>query len=200
MQKLTSMSKSQIVFSLFLLTFFFSCEKDTSTSNNTNPGTMTIEIDGVVQTPTSFNNTLLSLQQNGETGRRLDLRASIGSDMLIVTVANWNFQSPPTDGIITKIYDTNTNGTVGPNQSCTSLSGGTFCDSGLGTYIASGATFLSATMSSEPTGTITVSANNTTDKTVSGTFNFKVKQFGQSSAQPMVVTGSFSNLLYTVLN
>lgn len=192
-----SMSKSQVVFALFLLTFFFSCQPDP----NINPGgTMTIEVDGVTQTVTSFNNTLLSLQQAGEIGRRLDLRASIGSDMLILSASNWDLQNPPTDGLLTKIYDTNTNGTIAPNQTCLVSSGTTYCDSGLGTYMLSGTTYISEDISNEPTGAITISQNNATDKTVSGTFDFKVQNILQSSSQPKHITGSFSNLSYTVLN
>ena len=95
---------------------------------------MTIEIDGVAQTTTGFNNTLISLTQNGEVGRRLDLRANIGSDMLIITVSNWDFQNPPNDGVLTKIYETNTIGNLTTNKVCTTRPTGNFCDGGLGTY------------------------------------------------------------------
>lgn len=197
------MNKFSILLTLCLLTLFSACQKDSSTTpNNTIQGSMTLEIDGVTQTPTNFstNNTLLRVQEFGETGRRLDIRANVGNDMLIISASNWDFQNPPTDGILIKTYDTNTSGGIGPNQSCTQMSGITYCDGGLGTYTTGGAPMMSQTLSNEPTGSIVITQNNTTDKTVSGTFDFKVKDFTQPTATPTHITGTFTDLPYSVLN
>jgi len=42
--------------------------------------------------------------------------------------------------------------------------------------------------------------NNTADKTVSGTFDFKVNNFAQPTATPKQITGTFTDLPYSVLN
>lgn len=194
------MYKSPILFSFFLLVLFASCQKE-STTTTTTP-TMSVEIDGTAQTATNFNNTLIKVQQNGEDGRRLDLRANIGSDMLIISVSNWDFQNPPTDGILTKVYDTNTTayGGLGPNKSCTTRPAGNLCDSGLGTYTIGSATWMSENMPNEPRGTITITANDDANKTVSGTFDFKVVEVSNPNNTPKHFTGSFSNMSYTVIN
>lgn len=194
------MNRFLIAGTLLVMTSFFSCQKESTPTPNTNQGSMTLEIDGMAQTITSFNNTLLFLQQHGEDGRRMDLRANIGSDMLILSVSNWDLQNPPTDGILTKIYDTNTNGNIGSHQSCTMRPAGNLCDSGLGTYIVGGANQMSMNIQNEPEGSITFSQNNTTDKTVSGTFDFMVVHVTQPNAQPVHITGSFTDLSYTLLN
>jgi len=200
MLKLTSMSKFQIVLTLFALIFFTSCQKDPN-NNNTVQGSMTIEIDSVSQTPTNFstNNTLISVEEYGEMGRRFDIRANIGSDQLIISASNWDFQNPPAGGILTKTYDTNTSGGTGPNQYC-EVRQVTFCDGGLATYISNGTNHVSQSMSSEPTGAITITQNNTVDKTISGTIDVKVIDFIQQNAQPIRITGTFTDLPYRVLN
>ncbi|BDS15483.1 DUF6252 family protein [Aureispira anguillae] len=101
---------------------------------------------------------------------------------------------------ITKIYETNTDGASGQHKTCVTNQSITYCDGALATYTTNGKNLVSEKMLNEPFGTITISQNNTTDKTISGTFDFKVKDFFQPTAQPVHMTGSFSDLPYTVLN
>lgn len=192
------MYKFHVLISLVLFTFI-SCQKESATTNPP-ASTMTIELDGVAQTTTGFNNTLLFLQQNGEDGRRLDLRANIGSNMFILSASNWDFQNPPADGILSKIYETNTVNNTPIYRSCTMRPAGNLCDAGLATYTANGLTYMSGNIAGEPMGSFTITQNNTTDKTVTGTFDIKVVNLIQPSSTPLHFTGSFSDLSYTVLN
>jgi hypothetical protein len=157
-------------------------------------------MDGVAQTATNFNNTLLVYPQNGSEERRLDLRADLGDDLFIVSVSNWAFQNPPENGIVTKVYDTNVsaNGGMGPNRVCNSTSSGNLCDAGLGSYMVDGITSMSENLSGEPTGTITITENNAADRTVSGTFDFKVSSMIPPNTTPVHFTGSFTDLSYII--
>lgn len=201
MQNLLSMNKFQILLSLALLIFFSACQKDPNPTNNTTQGSMTLSIDGVAQTPTNFStsNTLLHLEQYGEAARRLDIRATIGNATLILSTSNWDFQNPPTNGMLIKTYDTNTESGTGPNQTCRVNNSITYCDGGLVTYMTNGRNFVSQNIDNEPTGAIVIAQNNTVDKTISGTFDFKVKDFLQPNAQPVHMTGTFTDLPYRVL-
>lgn len=196
------MNKFYIIFSLSLLVLFASCQKESTTT--TSP-TMTLEIDGVAQTTSNFNmtNTLTHLEEFGKPGRRMDIRATVGgSNSFILSASVWDVQNPPTGGILVKSYDTNISGnnSTGPNQVCNPESGINFCDGALGTYLQGSTSYVSENVDGEPTGIVTITANDAANKTISGTFDFKVAEFGNSNAQPKRFTGSFSNLSYTVIN
>jgi hypothetical protein len=191
----------QIILSLSLLLLFGACQPESTITPNTNSGSMTIEMDGVTQTVTNFdnNNTLIKYQQQGEKGRRLDLRANIGNDMFIITVQNWDVQNPPSDGIVVKNYDVNWIPNTPLYQTCIQGNLANLCDDGLGTYTSGGIDHMSFNLPNEPLGIITISENNDADKTVSGTFDFKVQNLIQPSSTPITFTGSFSDLPYTVI-
>jgi hypothetical protein len=160
---------------------------------------MTVEVDGVTTTTSNFNNTLLHLTENGEDWRRLDIRTSIdGSNSLILSIANWDAQNPPEDGVVVKTYDTNTNGMGGPNEDCVTIESNTHCDGATATFTYNGTTHVSETMTNEPNGSITITDINTSDLTVSGTFDFKVTNL--QGTQQFEITGNFTNQQYTVLN
>ena len=189
----------------YLLLFLFSCQKSSNNSNNpSSTGSMALEIDGVAQTLTNYNNTLITVNQNSEIGRRMDLRANIGSELFILTVSNWDFQNPPNDGIVIKPYVTNFeyNGTLNnlpTDKTCVTRGNTTFCDGGLITHqVSSLDTRTSVRVPNEPSGRITITQNDPINKTVSGTFDGKVTNF-QSNSQSVQMKGSFTNLSYTVL-
>lgn len=198
MLKLVSMNNFQVLLALSMLIFFSACQKD---SNNANHGTMLIQVDSIPQTVTNIDvdNTLLHLEQYTVAGRRLDIRATIGNATLTLSASNWDFQTPPTDGILTKTYDTNTDLHKGPNQICGVHQSIPFCDGGLATYVINGRTFSSQKMDNKPHGAIVITQNNTAKKTISGTFDVLVRDFLQPNAQPIHLTGTFSDVSYKVV-
>ena len=187
---------------LFLLSclFLFACNSDDDTnptSNNDGP-IMIVEKDGVEFTAESFNNTLLSEQQGNEVGRRLDLRCQIDGGTFIISVANWDWQNPPENGVLEKIYDTNVdsdnNNGIGPNAECMDDGSFTYCDSGLVTYLVGTNTYFSDFLDDEPIGQIVIESNDAANKTVSGSFDVVVGDL--LGTQKFTFKGTFSNLNY----
>jgi len=181
------------IFISVLALFIFSCGEDDTETPIMNEASMEVIKDGVMFTATDFNNTLLEENQGGEIGRRLDLRANVDNGFLIVTISNWDWQNPPENGVLTKSYDTNVDD-IGPNTDCMMTSSFTFCDGGLGTYLINNETFISEGIDDEESGVITITANDATNRTVSGTFDFIVGNF--ITNENITLSGTFSNLRY----
>lgn len=187
----------KLIFFCSLILILSACDKDPEPQAKSNP-IMEVEKDGVAFTITEFNNTLLDAPLGGQIGRRLDLRANVDGGNLIISASNWEWQNPPTDGIITKTYDTNEDFDNGPNIQCMDIDGNTFCDGGLGTYfLDSGVSYSTDELPDGSFGSITISQNDTDAKTVSGSFEFTVIEL--FTEEEIKFKGTFTNLEYTVL-
>lgn len=179
---------------------FYGCKKDKS-DDDTDPcagATLTCTIDGASFTTTTFNNTLLKETLNGQDGYRLDIRCDVNGGNLIVSVGDWAWQNPPANGVLIKTYATSPIDTIHP-PACTVINGSTICDEALGTFLITGTLENYMTSNEDDFGTITITANNTADKTVSGSFNFHAYQLGSTTVYKNI-QGTFTNVCYTVLN
>lgn len=181
------------------LAMLIACKKDdpkdpapapAAQTTNSCPGAMTLSIDGVNQTITGFNNSLIISEDGVLSSRRMDIRASIGSKTMFLTVSNMDWQNPPANGILAKTYNTDYTG-----ADCREYDGINYCDGMLGTYIVNDSTFYSSGEESIP-GYITITSIDGTNRKVSGNFSFKVIEAFQ--VDTLIVTGSFTNQCYTV--
>ncbi len=187
---------------LFLLAGFLTFASCNNDDDNTDPtpatpattaGTMSFTKNGVSYTCTSFNNTLLIQSGSGVQGRRLDIRGSFDNGkILIVSVSNCDWQNPPANGVLVKLYDTRIGG---PNSACQDVGGYTYCDGALGTYMMTSSNY-HMTFSEDIEGSVTISACNTTDKKVSGSFSFITSDAAETVFD--TIQGTFANQVYTV--
>jgi len=193
--------KKLILFSTIAIGIFSGCSEDDDTNNNNNNNnsscsgaTMSVNFAGSNSTHTAFNNTLLKQQSNGQDARRLDLRTNIANGTLVLSVSNWDFQNPPENGVLVKSYTTLD---FGPGMSCTNISGFDFCDGALVTYVelSSGTSYFSVGESSG--GFVDIDVCDANNKIVSGTFSDILVDF--INEDTIEVSGTFSNLCYTVL-
>ena len=124
------------------------------------------------------------------------------SDMLTIKVANWDFQTPPENGVLEKEYDATYDAEQGeshsPHVECIELTGdnaGVFlCDYGLITLMLEGELYTSVFTGNED-GTIIITECNPDKKSVSGSFDAKVQT---SIGKKVKVSGTFTNVKYTV--
>ena len=174
-----------------------SCKKDKEANpSGNNPvnsaATLSFKINGVNYTSTVFNNTLIDASQNGQSGKRLDIRGSFDSGkMLILSVSNWDWQNPPINGIVVKKYDTDI---MGVNTVCQDYSGVTYCDGALGTYILGSEYHM--TFSETIPGYIQISSCDAASKKVSGSFYFVTSDMSETVFD--TIEGTFTNQVYTV--
>lgn len=180
-----------------LMLGFVACNNDddddvTPTPTNTTGATMTIVMNGTTYTGSGFNNTLLGATDQGKYGWRMDIRGNFNSGkQLILSVSNWDFQNPPTNGIIVKTYDTDI---LGPNTVYIEEGGYTYADGALGTYMVSTSDFQMTT--SDQHGYIRISSCDPSAKKVSGDFSFIT--LSMSDSDTTTFSGSFSNQSYSV--
>ncbi len=185
------MKKVLLSFTVVLL--MFSCGSDESDEKV--EALMQVEKNGISYSISLFNNTLLAESQSGETGRRLDMRATVDNGTLIISASNWDWQNPPVDGILSKIYDTNVE--IGDNAACMDSGGFTYCDGGLVTYLDGANIYISEGIDDEGAGRITISEVDTENKRVSGSFD--VTTIDLTTDEKITFTGTFENLNYRTL-
>ena len=167
-----------------------------TTSGTSNCGTITVTRNGTTETVSSQNNTLITEQYpTGESGRRLDIRANVPGGMLILTAGSPVTSTLPANVIPARTYYP----TYHPNASCEDLNGEEYCDEMLATFIASGnVTYMS--IDETAPAYITISSINGNTKKVSGSYNVRVEKFGGSDADTMRISGTFTDVCYTVIN
>ncbi len=185
---------------LFLICLLcFSCGKDDETDPQTDNGSITVIKAGVSFETDVTNNTLVfetSTDGNNVEGRRLDVRCNVDGGTFILTVSNVDFQNPPDDGILTKVYGTNDDF---QNSDCMDFTNATYCDGALITYLtATSEIFSSEGFELEEKGSITITANDPTKKTVSGTFDATLIKNTIDGNEKVVFSGSFTDLIYRV--
>jgi len=178
---------------------FSSCKKEDTTPDPApvtpvvTDASMSFTKNGTAFTCTSFNNTLLIQSGTGQQGRRLDIRGSFDNGKtLIVSVSNCDWQNPPVNGVLVKLYDTRLGG---PNAECQDIDGTTYCDGALGTYMLTSSTY-HMTISDEIEGSVTITSCNATEKKVSGSFSFITSDFGETVFD--TIQGTFANQVYVV--
>ena len=185
------MKNLMLFFLLGLLSM--SCGNDDDNNMNTDEEIMEVEKDGISFTVTSFNNTLLEDVQADEAGRRLDIRGDVDGGTLIITVSNWNWQNPPENGVLEKIYDTDED-IDSSNTDCMEGNNFTYCDGGLGTYILGTKTYLTGVLDNAIPGNITISENDSNNRRVSGSFEFMTTDLFRT--EEISFKGTFQNLKY----
>lgn len=191
------LSKSLLLAFPLLLTF---CGDDESAPKSN----FSYKIDGVSQDVQTVAGQMAFSVEYDHEGRSLNLTAAKGfTQMLSIAVSNWDFQNPPAEGVLTGEYDAsfdmeNTD-TDNPLSDCLELTGENagvmLCDGALVTLIKNDNVWFSAyDGAADATVTITKCANHT----VSGTFSAKVADF--DGADEQMITGSFSNVKYSVID
>jgi hypothetical protein len=159
-------------------------------------------IDGENQKVASVTASLQFETQYNHEGRSLYITAAAGlSKMLSVAVSNWDYQNPPDNGILTKIYDATFDfETEADNDlaTCLELTGdneGVFlCDGALVTYIGNSDIYFSA-FDGNPEASVTITACSPSKRTISGSFTAKVQNF---DSEELTISGEFKNVKYTV--
>jgi len=187
--------KRYFFYALCLFTIACGDDDDTNAPFFQDPARMSIEFDSTNFELNVFSNTLLSAQQANQVSTRLDIRTDIEGGELTLTVAFWDWQDPPVDGIPIKTFDTNSsNNIVGPNTECFADATTTYCDGALGTYNIDNAFYSTAGVPDSLIGTITITANDPVERRVSGAFDFTVSPLAGEEIIP--VKGTFSDLEY----
>jgi hypothetical protein len=124
------------------------------------------------------------------------------SESLTITVSNWDFQNPPENGVIDKVYDATYDAEQGenhgPHVECIDLTGAnagvSLCDGGLITLMLDGELYTSIFTGNED-GTITITEINPEKRSVSGSFSVKVQA---SIGNKLKLSGTFTNVKYEV--
>ena len=151
----------KLVLALLFLSFVMVSCSDGNDDNDTPTAptqSMTVTKNGVDFQVSSPASTLISTTQLGETGKRLDVNATVDEGQFVLSISNWDWQNPPENGLIQKTYYTNNTSA----NACQSSNGYTYCDGGLITYKPSGSNAsLLSNMETVDEGYITITANNT---------------------------------------
>jgi len=190
-------SKIFLFLCIGLMLGFVACNNDDDDDGvtpvaTTTGGSMTVVMNGTSYTASGFNNTLLGGTDQGRYGWRMDIRGSFNSGkQLILSVSDWDFQNPPTNGIVVKTYDTDW---MGPNTVYLEDGGITYADGALGTYMVSSSDFQMST--SNEHGYIRITSCDPSAKKVSGDFSFITLSMDETDTTTF--SGTFSNQIYTV--
>jgi hypothetical protein len=173
---------------LLLLTSvtLWSCKKDSEPAPAA-PASMECKVNNVAWKAATFNNTLVTMQMSGYSGKRLDIRGTAADGTTIILSVSEPTTTAP-GSIKPDTYHMNVFLNLPPNyQSGTPVKGA------LGTYMTMLAQKLFMT-NLESEGQIVITACDATNKTVSGTFSFEATDFNDGTLS--VTAGTFTNLSY----
>jgi hypothetical protein len=173
--------------SLSCIIVFSQCSKDTPSISPS----VTLTVDGVVKTAT-FSSSQLRVETTGNKGRSLVVNLLEGSNLILITVSNWDYQNPPADGVLVKTYYDPTS----PKSTCKVVGGSTaLCDSETVNY-TNGQDFYSTIFYDGPAyeNTVKITSNDVGAKRISGEFDVKV-QF--TSTEVKTLKGKFENVSYS---
>lgn len=198
------MKKTFFYFLASALLLLGSCSdnnNDTDTDNPPGPSVPTseilnISINGVDYELDEFDNSLVIYDAGGMMAHRMDLRFLIDSLMMDIVIGNYAFQSPPEEGIVEKMYDTNTASGSGPNTECQASNGITFCDDAGVFYDTGFITYLTDEVESSDYYVNITNCNPVAHK-VSG--NFDVMLLNWFDDDTLHCVGTFENLEYIVI-
>ncbi len=181
---------SKQAFSAFLLLLasvtLWSCKKDNEPAPAA-PASMECKVNNVSWKAATFNNTLVTMQTNMYSGKRLDIRGTAADGTTIILSLSEPTTADP-DRIKLDTYHMNVFLNLPPNyQSGTPVKGA------IGTYMIALAQKLYMT-NLESEGQIVITACDAAKKTVSGTFSFQATDFNDETLG--VTAGTFTNLSY----
>lgn len=192
------MLRSSLFLGIFIL-LLATCREDAANTIDPTvdipPGTMLIERDSQLFL-SNFNNALIAVGAGDESGRIMNIRVRLDGGDLVLSIVNWDWQIPPSNGIVAKVYDLNQSGRVGNNTSCQEINGSTLCDTGTVTYSIDNATYFSQFVTTGEAGTITITSIDNAQRTISGTFDATM----QLEDQPDQIRfeGGFNQIPYFV--
>lgn len=179
---------------LAVLLTFSRCRDDEPASS------FSYSINGTAQKVNTVSAELRFETQYGHEGRALNISVLTGSQWLSVGVVNWDFQNPPANGILTGEYDATFDfedtDNPNPHVDCLTLGFVVLCPGGLVSYVDE-TNFYSSAFGDEPEGTVSITACNTSSRTLSGTFSAKVTSVDEKDER--MITGSFQNVKYRVV-
>jgi hypothetical protein len=154
---------------------------------------ITLSIDGASKSAT-ISSSILLVETTGNKGRSLGVNALEGSNLLILSISNWDFQNPPADGILVKTYYDNSNPSPNPKSTCIQVNSTALCDNALVTYLI-GTDYYSSIGYDGPAyeSIIKITANDATAKKISGEYDFKVQS---ATGTQLTLKGKFDNVSY----
>lgn len=176
---------------LFLLAIT-ACKKNSNSLNNNTPctgGTLTCTIDDSLFSSTTFNNTLIK-DTDVVPAKRMDIRAFVGSQQLILTI---NDVSTGVAGDGIKL------GTTYISESdfhCVNIGGTDVCEAALIT-ILNGSSITYFSIPSIDSGRITITSIDAINKKVSGTFSGSLSP-ANFSPPISINNGVFTNACYSI--
>ncbi len=188
--KLT-MNRALSVLSIFLIITFSHC----SSSDPTVAASITLSVDGTAKTAI-FTSSELRVTTTAEKERALLINATVGSDLLILSVSNWGFQNPPTDGLLIKTYYSIADDAGRSKATCLIKGTTYYCDSNLVNYVSGTKFHSSGFYTGDPyESIIKITANDPSKKTISGEYDSKVQS---STGTVLTLKGKFTNVSYFV--
>lgn len=166
-----------------------------SSSDPTAAASVTLSIDGTTKAAI-FTSSELRITTTAEKERALLINASVGSDLLILSVSNWGFQNPPTDGLLIKTYYSIADDAGRSKATCLIKGITYYCDSSLVNYVSGPNFYSSVFYKGVPyESIIKITANDATKKTISGEYDVKVQTVG---GVVLTLKGKFTNVSYIV--
>lgn len=158
---------------------------------------LTLNIDGTNIKITTVTGLLIFSDESGHEARTLNLTGlTKNGDYLSIQVTNWDFQNPPTNGLVVKKYYNLFGGEEGiESADCLEVGDVTLCDAGVVTFIpdAEDEIYTSA-FDEDVEGVIEITASK--GKKVSGTFDVILTGF--SNETDIHAKGTFKNVGYRI--
>lgn len=189
---------------------FISCEKE---SNEPAPAPPVIEVpevgeasfslfmNGVEQSTADIVGSLVieDISNWDEENRHMKMKTHIGFNEFLFRVVNYEWQNPPSEGIIKKKYNSNVIGESEFN-SCGEGDFSDHCDRGVLTYsIYQGAYYETRTQPNIEPGVLEITYVDTINHVVSGNFDAKVYEMFELYPDSIHFSGAFENQPYLII-
>lgn len=185
---------------ILILSGTFTFCGDTSTEVSTH---FVYKVDGISKEVQSIAGIIQTEIQYDHKKQTLTMSASNSfAEIITVSVSNWDFQTPPENGLLEKEYDATYDEEQGesnsPHIQCIDLTGAnagvTICDGGIVTFTQDSKLYTSIFTGNE-NGTITITKCDPEQKSISGSFAVQVQY---AIGQKLKLAGTFTNVKYTV--
>jgi len=188
----------KILFVIAAVWLVAACNKNESdTVPACSGGTMEVLFEDTVYAPVSFNNSLFFETGNGQPRRRLDIRTTVKGNTVILSVYNWDWQNPPQDGVLAKIYSTLTTNTSG--NDCATIDSMLYCEFAEVTFLDSAnGSHVYVSMKESYAGFVEITEFDNVTKRFSGTFDAKLTSFLGTEPDTVSISGTFTDLCYLV--
>ena len=180
----------KILFFLLISCSFFACSDDDDEMQS-EEASLSITKNGQTVAFAEGNHSLI-YQDFGVISNSLYLRFEVDGGMLVLAVGNWEWQNPPTDGVLEKSYSTTVAGT---GSSCQIIGGADLCDSGALSYQVGDLLYIGDDNLKE--SFIHITDNDGENKIVSGSFDLEVRSFDDET-DIIELNGTFENLTYVI--